>query len=65
MTKKIDYKQLRQELDIIVSELQQADISVDAALEKHQRATEIIDTLEDYLKNAENTLKKTVKPNKD
>jgi|AntRauTorcE11897_2_1112592.scaffolds.fasta_scaffold27991_2 exodeoxyribonuclease VII small subunit len=65
MTKKLDYKQLRQELDTIVSELQLADISVDTALEKHQRATEIIDTLEDYLKNAENTLKKAVKPNKD
>jgi len=61
MSKKVDYKKLRQELDILVSELQQSDIDIDEALKKHQRATEIIEQLEDYLKHAENTLKKVTK----
>ena len=56
-TGKTDYKALRDELDGIISELQDSSLDIDVALEKHERATSIIKELETYLKKAENAIK--------
>ena len=54
----IDYKSLNAELDEILEKLQASDIDVDEALEAYEKGMEITKKLEDYLKNAENKIKK-------
>ncbi|MEI8187371.1 MAG: exodeoxyribonuclease VII small subunit [Candidatus Saccharibacteria bacterium] len=55
---KINYNQLQEELDGILSQLQEGRIDVDSAIIKYDRGQEIIKKLEDYLKNAENKINK-------
>lgn len=55
--KKIDYPALQVELDAILSDLQQDDSDVDAALKQYARGLEIIKQLEAYLHTAENTVR--------
>jgi exodeoxyribonuclease VII small subunit len=52
----IDYKDLKLELDNLLSELQRDDLDIDEALKVYARGQEIIKVLEDYLKNAENSV---------
>jgi len=53
-----DYRKLNSELDLILSELQGGDLDIDEAVNKYQRGSEIVKELQDYLKSAENKVKK-------
>ena len=53
-----NYKNLSQELEKILLELQREDLDIDAALKHHERGLEVIAALETYLKTAENSVKK-------
>jgi exodeoxyribonuclease VII small subunit len=56
------YADLQQELDSVLSALQQDDIDVDEALKAYERGMQVIKQLEAVLKNAEN---KVIKIKKD
>lgn len=58
MTKEIDYQGLKVELDGILDELQALDGDIDMAVAKYERGMEILKQLEDYLKTADNKVKK-------
>lgn len=59
MTKaKPTYQELKQELDIILAELQQDDTDINQALTKYQRGLELVKQLEAQLKDAKNTISK-------
>ena len=66
MTKRaINYKELRAELDSIISRLQQDTGSdIDDSVKLYERGAFIIDELQNYLKTAENKIKKLSKYNK-
>lgn len=53
---KLNYQQLREELDSVLAELQREDLDVDQALEYYQRGLELARQLEKYLSSAENKL---------
>lgn len=53
-----NYQSLSQELEAIMLELQREDLDIDVALEHYQRGLEVVQTLETYLKTAENSVKK-------
>jgi len=53
-----DYKKLNSELEAILLELQSGDLDIDEAVKKYQRGSEIVKELQDYLKDAENRVKK-------
>jgi exodeoxyribonuclease VII small subunit len=53
----ISYQGLSNELNDIMSELQRDDLDVDTALKHYERGLNIATQLEEYLKNAENTVK--------
>ena len=55
--KTIDYQALNQELESLLAELE-ASNDVEAAIKQYQRGMEIVAQLEDYLKTAENKVKK-------
>lgn len=48
------YEELKTELDSIMLALQQEDLDVDKALQHYQRGLELVQSLETYLKTAEN-----------
>lgn len=48
------YEELKQQLDDVMSAMQQEDLDVDKALELYQKGLELIQDLEKYLKTAEN-----------
>jgi len=48
------YRELSQELETIVMELQRDDLDIDEALQSYARGLGIIKELETYLKTAEN-----------
>ncbi|MDP9129321.1 MAG: exodeoxyribonuclease VII small subunit [Candidatus Binatota bacterium] len=49
-----NYQLLKSELDTVMAELQREDLDVDAALKHYQRGLELVRSLEQYLKTAEN-----------
>lgn len=51
------YADLRTELDAILAELQSGSLEVDAVVDKHKRALQLIDELDNYLQTAEQTIK--------
>lgn len=53
-----DYRSLRRELDEVVAKLQGDDIDIEDAIKLHARGQELIKQLEDYIKQAENSIKK-------
>jgi exodeoxyribonuclease VII small subunit len=59
MTKpsKTSYESLKRELDEVMLALQQEDLDVDKALKHYERGLELVQSLENYLKSAENTVK--------
>jgi len=59
-TKK-SYQNLNSELGIILNELQAGDLDIDEAVKKYQRGSEIVKELQEYLKQAENKVKKVKK----
>jgi exodeoxyribonuclease VII small subunit len=54
--KQINYEELKAELDEIMLALQQEDLDVDKAIEHYRRGLELIQSLEAYLKTAENKI---------
>lgn len=55
--KKVNYQQLRAELDQIMQRLQREDIDVDEALKYYERGLVIVKELEQYLAQAENRVR--------
>ena len=53
-----NYTELNRQLDDIVLKLQDERTSIDESLELYAKGMEIITELEQYLKTAENTIKK-------
>ena len=47
--KKINYQELKQELDSIVNDLQVGDIDIDEAIKKYEQGQEIARQLEEYI----------------
>lgn len=58
MSKELDYRAMSDELESIVTALQQDDIDVDVAMQKYERGLELIKSLEKYLMTAENKIEK-------
>lgn len=58
MTKEIDYQKLSNELQEILERLDTSDVDVDTAIKQYERGMEIVGELENYLKTAENKVKK-------
>lgn len=56
--KPTDYRALNQELEQILATLSRADLDIDEAAAAYKRGKEIASQLEEYLKTAENTVKK-------
>ncbi|GAC1392551.1 MAG: hypothetical protein NVSMB46_08740 [Candidatus Saccharimonadales bacterium] len=48
----MNYKELNEQLQQVVLQLQSDDISIDDALKAYEEGTELIEKLEDYLKKA-------------
>lgn len=63
-TKKINYRQLNDELEAIMATLSQPDLDIDEAAAAYKRGKEITEQLETYLQTAENTVKKVQGPAK-
>jgi exodeoxyribonuclease VII small subunit len=51
------YNELKEELDRIMLDLQTEDIDVDHALKCYSRGLELINSIEEYLKSADNSIK--------
>ncbi len=56
-SKKANYEELKQELDVILAELQGDDLDIDRALTRYKRGLELVKALEEYLDQAENTVR--------
>lgn len=57
------YKLIKQELDEVVSRLQDDETDVDSVIELYQKGQSLIKELENYIKTAENKIKE-IKPKK-
>lgn len=57
-SKAFDYRELSQELDAVLADLQTADLDIDEAVKKYERGMAIVKELEAYLKTAENKVTK-------
>lgn len=58
MPKTEDYRSLQDELDTILSSLQQSELDIDEAVKLYERGQQVIQQLEKYLKTAENKITK-------
>lgn len=58
MTKDVNYKALRTELETIMNNLDDDSLDVDEVTKQYQRGMEIVKELETYLKTAENKVTK-------
>lgn len=58
MAKPLDYQALQLELDQILAQLQEGEVDVDKALQLYEKGQKIITQLDDYLKHAQNKIKK-------
>ena len=56
--KPLDYKELNNELDDIIDQLQNPETDIDEALLLYARGQKVVKELEQYLKTAENSVKK-------
>jgi exodeoxyribonuclease VII small subunit len=56
--KPLDYKELNNELDDILDQLQNPETDIDEALLLYARGQKVVKELEQYLKTAENSVKK-------
>lgn len=55
------YQLLKDQLDSIVSKLQEDDLDIDEAMKLHEQGMKLVDELEKYLKTAENKITKAKK----
>lgn len=56
MPKKIDYQTLSEQLEAVLTKLQNPDIHVDQAVQLYQEGLELIAALEKHLQQAENKI---------
>lgn len=56
--RKVSYGDLNEELNNILVQLQSSELEIDDAIKTYERGMKILKELEDYLKNAENKVKK-------
>lgn len=56
--KPLNYKQLNDELDNILAELQNGELDIDQAVKNYERGMEIVGQLQQYLKTAQNKIAK-------
>lgn len=61
MTKDLNYRQLNQQLEEILDQLQGSDLDIDEAIKKYEQGMAIVKDLEKYLKEAENKVTKVKK----
>jgi exodeoxyribonuclease VII small subunit len=54
---KVDYQSLQDELDTILESLQDESLDIDSAMKHYERGLVIVQQLESYLKDAENTVR--------
>lgn len=54
------YRQLKEQLESLIEELESPSIDIDDALKTHKQAKEVIKELQDYLKNADAQIKKAI-----
>jgi exodeoxyribonuclease VII small subunit len=59
-TKKFDYTAKARELDEVLARLQDPDIQVDEATKLYDAGLKLVDEIEAYLNQAENTVRKHV-----
>jgi exodeoxyribonuclease VII small subunit len=50
------YRDLNEELEAIIQQLQREDLDVDQAVKDYEQGLKLINQLEDYLKTAENKI---------
>jgi|JI10StandDraft_1071094.scaffolds.fasta_scaffold222281_2 exodeoxyribonuclease VII small subunit len=55
-----DYMGMQAQLDEILRRLQSDDIELQEAIELHKKGKELVDQLQTYLKEAENTITKHI-----
>jgi exodeoxyribonuclease VII small subunit len=55
--KKTDYQIVKTQLDDVLAKLQQPDVQVDEAVELYRQGLALASELEQYLEQAENTIK--------
>ena len=58
MTSTKSYRQLNEELEVIITKLQEDDLDVDQIINHYQRGIEITSQLEKYLQTALNKISK-------
>jgi exodeoxyribonuclease VII small subunit len=58
MTKQTDYQTLSQELESVLTALQQPDVQVDEAVKLYEQGLKLATALEVHLKRAENKIQK-------
>jgi exodeoxyribonuclease VII small subunit len=61
MAKDINYRQLSQELEMIIDQLQSGDLDIDQAIKQYEQGMNLIEQLQSYLKDAENKVTKVKK----
>lgn len=54
----MNYKQMSENLDVVISQLQSGDVSLDDAVEKYKEASQLIKKMQTYLEKTENKIKK-------
>lgn len=57
-TNQADYQTTSQELDMVLSALQQPDVAVDEAVKLFEKGMKLVEQLEHHVANAENKLEK-------
>jgi exodeoxyribonuclease VII small subunit len=52
------YREMAEQLDQIMAWFESGDIDIDEAVKKYEEATKLLEQMENYLKTAENKIKK-------
>lgn len=58
---KASYKDMNNELEDLLAQMQNGDIDLDEAIEKYKKALATVEKMEQYLKNAKAEIKKIEK----
>ena len=56
--KPTSYESMSKELEEIIVSLQSSDVNLEGAMKKYERGMELVNNLENYLKEAQNKIKK-------
>ncbi|HUD06557.1 MAG TPA: exodeoxyribonuclease VII small subunit [Candidatus Saccharimonadales bacterium] len=61
---KVNFTQLSQELELIISKLSSGDTDIDSAVSEYEKGIAIVSKLEAYLKDTKNKISKVKAPQK-